>query len=103
MKIMTEETFGPVAPVAGFTDIEEVVKLANDTPYGLVAYVQTSNLSKGIKVAEQLEYGTVLITNVDVGVCKHPYGGWKESGIGVSLSEETLYEYMNVKHIKFNL
>lgn len=103
MKVMTEETFGPVAPVMSFSTTDEAIKLANDTAYGLVCYAYTNDLAKAIDIAEKLQYGTVNINSVEAGQVGYPYGGWKESGIGVELSEHALYEYLNVKHIKIKI
>lgn len=100
MLVMTEETFGPVAPIMPVKDLDEAVALANDSIYGLVAYVYTRDLAKGWRIAEALEAGTVGINNVSGGEVDFPYGGWKQSGFGVELSEQGLYEYMAIKHIR---
>lgn len=103
MKVMREETFGPVAPIMSFHDLEEAICLANDSPYGLVAYVYTRDLRTAFLVAERLEAGTVGVNNVVGGEVPFPYGGWKESGFGVELSHEGLLEYLLVKHIRIDL
>ncbi len=103
MRVMREETFGPVAPVMPFASAEEAVRLANDTPYGLVAYAFTSSLKTAFEVAEQLEAGTVGINNVAGGEVPFPYGGWKESGLGLELSHQGLEEYLLTKHIRLEL
>jgi len=103
MLIMQEETFGPVAPIMVVNDMEEVVKLANDTRYGLVSYVYTKDLKRAISIAESLECGTVDINNVSGGEVPYPYGGWKESGLGLELSHYGLEEYLEVKHIRVDI
>jgi succinate-semialdehyde dehydrogenase len=100
MIVMTEETFGPVAPIMRVSNLEEAIEYANDSIYGLVAYLYTQDLDKGLRVAERLEYGTVGINNVSGGEVDYPYGGWKQSGLGVELSQYGLEEYMLVKHIR---
>jgi acyl-CoA reductase-like NAD-dependent aldehyde dehydrogenase len=103
MKVMREETFGPVAPLMPFRDLEEALRLANDSPYGLVAYAYTRDLRTAFLVAEGLEAGTVGVNNVVGGEVPFPYGGWKESGFGLELSHEGLEEYLLTKHIRMDL
>lgn len=103
MRVMREETFGPVAPVMPFEDLEEGLRLANDSPYGLLAYVYARDLSTAFHVAEELEAGTVGVNNVVGGEVPFPYGGWKESGFGLELSHEGLEEYLLTKHIRLDL
>lgn len=103
MKVMREETFGPVAPIMPFGSMAEAIRLANDTPYGLVAYAYTGDLRTAMLVAEGLEAGTVGINNVAGGEVPFPYGGWKESGLGLELSHEGLEEYLLTKHIRIEL
>lgn len=84
MKIMREETFGPVLPVMPFDSEEEAVRLANDSPYGLSASVWSRDLSRAKKLASRIEAGNVVINDVIITVANHhlPFGGIKESGIG---------------------
>jgi len=103
MKVMSEETFGPVAPIMEFDSVEDAINLANDSPYGLVSYIYTKDLSKGIYVSEKLEYGTVNINNIAGAVIGYPYGGWKQSGVGIEVSEHALYEYLCLKHIRMKI
>jgi len=103
MLIMQEETFGPVAPIMVVNDTEEAIKLANDTKYGLVSYVYTKDLKRAISIAESLECGTVDINNVSGGEVPYPYGGWKESGLGLELSHYGLEEYLEIKHIRVDI
>lgn len=100
MIVMTEETFGPVAPIMRVSSLEEAINYANDCIYGLVAYLYTRDLDKGLRAAEALEYGTVGINNVAGGEVEYPYGGWKQSGLGIELSAHGLEEYLLVKHIR---
>jgi succinate-semialdehyde dehydrogenase/glutarate-semialdehyde dehydrogenase len=103
MKVMREETFGPVAPIMAVTSLDEAIEYANDSPYGLVAYVYTKDLVKAITTAERLEYGTVGINNVAGGEVAFPYGGWKESGMGVENSSRAVEEYQQLKHIRIDI
>jgi len=103
MKVMREETFGPVAPLMAFATMDEALELANDTPYGLVAYAFTRDLRTAMLAAERLEAGTVGINNVAGGEVPFPYGGWKESGLGIELSHQGLEEYLLTKHIRLEL
>jgi len=103
MKIAREEIFGPVASVFKFKTEEEVIELANDTVYGLAAYVFTENGSRAIRVAHALEAGTVCVNSVmsvDVGV---PFGGWKQSGIGRELGEYMVETYTQSKSVHVNI
>jgi len=103
MKVMQEETFGPVAPIMAVSDIEEAVKLANDTLYGLVGYVYTKDIKRAFWIGEKLECGTVGINNVSGGEVAYPYGGWKESGLGLELSHYGVEEYLQVKHMRIDI
>lgn len=100
MKVMTEETFGPLVGVAAFDTHEEAARLANDTPYGLASYVYTKNMDEMRLYARQLDYGNVAVNNVDAGIINAPYGGWKQSGVGVEHGREGLLEYLNYKHVR---
>lgn len=100
MLLMTEETFGPVVGVMTYRSLDEAIKLANDTPYGLAAYVYTNDLHEMEKASKQLEAGSVAVNNVDAGIINAPYGGWKQSGIGFEHGHEGLEEYLHLKHIR---
>lgn len=91
MKIMTEETFGPVACVMEVNDMEEAIRLANDSEYGLNASVWTRNIEEGIRVANRLEAGTVCVNDCIItgGVHNLPFGGAKQSGVGVRHGSES--------------
>ena len=100
MKVMTEETFGPLVGIAAFDKNEEAVRLANDTPYGLASYVYTKNLDEARYFMRYLDYGNVAVNNVDAGIINAPYGGWKQSGVGLEHGREGLLEYLNFKHVR---
>lgn len=82
MRIYREEVFGPIAPIYSFSTEEEVITMANDTNYGLAAYVFSEHIGRVYRVAESLEAGSVGINTTDVTSELLPFGGWKESGIG---------------------
>ena len=82
MRMYREEVFGPVAPIYRFSSEEEVIKMANDTNYGLAAYVFSENIGRVYRVAESFEAGSVGINTTDVCSELLPFGGWKESGLG---------------------
>lgn len=100
MKVMSEETFGPLVGVAPFDTLEEAVALANDTPYGLASYVYARDLQEIYQLSAELDYGNVAINNVDAGIMNAPYGGRKQSGIGYEHGREGLLEYFNFKHVR---
>ena len=97
--VMREEIFGPVAPIATFGSEEEAVAKANDTEYGLVAYVYTQDLARGIRVAEALEVGMVGLNRGVVSDPAAPFGGQKQSGVGREGGHEGLLDYMETKYI----
>lgn len=103
MRIMREETFGPVMPIMVVRSLEEAVSLANDTRYGLAAYVFTKDLSRAIDLTERLEAGGVAVNVNDVTELQAPFGGWKQSGIGRELSRHALDGYLEYKHIRIGL
>lgn len=100
MKVMGEETFGPLVGVAPFDTLEEAAALANDTPYGLASYVYARDLQEIYQLSAELDYGNVAINNVDAGIMNAPYGGRKQSGIGYEHGREGLLEYFNFKHVR---
>ncbi|MGK5025632.1 aldehyde dehydrogenase [Janthinobacterium sp. RB2R34] len=97
MTIAREEIFGPVLSVLGFTDIEDAVKQANATPYGLQAAVWTSNISKAIQTARALRAGTVHVNQYDGDDITVPFGGYKQSGNGRDKSLHALDKYTELK------
>jgi acyl-CoA reductase-like NAD-dependent aldehyde dehydrogenase len=103
MKIMMDEPFGPIVAIDTFSSAEEAVIKANNTRYGLVAYVYTSNIKKAGWVAENLEWGNVAINNISPDSLYAPYPGWKESGIGLELGHYGLDQYLEWKNIKIEI
>ncbi len=103
MRVMREETFGPVVGLATFETLEDVVRLANDTNYGLVAYLFTKDYSTTVRVSEALEAGTVCVNHGAVNTNYGPYAGWKDSGYGLELSRRAIFEYLKPKHVKVAL
>jgi len=98
MTLASEEIFGPVLPVIKFTDADDVIALANDTKYGLAAYVYTTNLQRGLQAAEQIQSGSVCVNEVHYSV-QLPHGGLKQSGVGKDCSHYSLEEYMTLKRV----
>ena len=92
--ILREEIFGPVAPIVTFTDEDEAVRLANDTEFGLVAYVYTGDLARGLRVSEALEAGMVGLNRGLVSDPAAPFGGVKQSGIGREGGHEGMLDYL---------
>ncbi|MFQ6321792.1 succinate-semialdehyde dehydrogenase [Bacillus halotolerans] len=103
MNIMHEETFGPVAPIVTFTDIDEAIELANDTPYGLAAYFFTENYRRGIYISENLEYGIIGWNDGGPSAVQAPFGGMKESGIGREGGSEGIEPYLETKYMSIGL
>ena len=98
-----EEIFGPVAPVFSFDSEEDAVAAANDTEYGLVAYVYTSDLSRALRVIEGLEVGMVGLNQGMVSNAAAPFGGVKQSGFGREGGYEGIEEYLETKYVAINL
>lgn len=97
MKIYREETFGPIAAVIAYDNEDDLINLANDTDYGLAAYVYTQNLSNAYKMIEQLKFGIIGINDINPTAAGVPFGGMKTSGYGREGGEEGLLEYLEVK------
>ncbi|HET7489401.1 MAG TPA: NAD-dependent succinate-semialdehyde dehydrogenase [Acidimicrobiales bacterium] len=98
-RMLVEEVFGPVAPIRTFTAEDEAVREANDTEYGLVAYLFTRDLDRAVRVAERLETGMV---GVNLGVVSNPaapLGGWKHSGVGREGGREAMAGYLETKYV----
>lgn len=101
MRVMREETFGPVAPIVQFETVADAVTMANDTPYGLAAYVYTGDLDAAFYAARHLRAGGVGINVNDITDIRAPFGGVKQSGLGRELGEPGLDAYMDVKHVRY--
>ncbi len=102
-RVLKEEIFGPVAPVTSFSDEEEAIARANDTEYGLVAYVYTSDLKRALRVCEGLETGMVGLNQGMVSNAGAPFGGVKQSGVGREGGDEGIEEYLETKYVAVNL
>ncbi|WP_416896858.1 MAG: NAD-dependent succinate-semialdehyde dehydrogenase [Minwuia sp.] len=103
MDIYREETFGPVAPVITFEDEEEALALANDTEYGLAAYVYTRDITRAMRMFEGLEFGIIGINDINPTSAAAPFGGWKNSGLGREGAREGLGEYLETKMGGFSI
>jgi len=103
MRVATDETFGPVAPVAAFSSEEEVVRLANDSEYGLAAYFFTDNASRVMRVSETLEYGIVGVNDGGPSTAQAPFGGVKHSGLGREGGKYAMDEYTELKYVSWRL
>ncbi|MDZ5661109.1 NAD-dependent succinate-semialdehyde dehydrogenase [Nocardioides sp. S-58] len=97
--ILGEEIFGPVAPVLTFTDEDDAIAMANDTEYGLVSYVYTRDLARGLRVSERLDAGMVGLNRGLVSDPAAPFGGTKQSGIGREGGHEGMLDYMESKYV----
>ena len=102
-ELLQEEIFGPVAPVKGFADEDEAVAAANDTEYGLVAYVYTRDLKRALRVCERLQTGMIGLNQGIVSNAQAPFGGVKQSGFGREGGYEGIEEYLDTKYVAVNL
>ncbi len=101
MKAVKEETFGPLMPIIPFDDIEDAIRFANDSVYGLTASVWTKNRKKGAEIARRIEAGSVIVNDATFtfAIVESPWQGMKESGTGCSHSDEGLMEFVFGQHI----
>ncbi|MET3656448.1 NAD-dependent succinate-semialdehyde dehydrogenase [Sporosarcina psychrophila] len=99
MVIMKEETFGPVAPIQKVETIEEAIVLANDTPYGLAAYVFTDSIAIGTRLIEQLNFGIVGWNDGTPSAVQAPFGGMKESGVGREGGREGIEAFLESQYV----
>ena len=102
-RLLKEEIFGPVAPVASFSDEEEAIAAANDTEFGLVAYVYTRDIKRAFRVVEKLETGMVGLNQGLVSNPAAPFGGVKQSGFGREGGREGIAEYLETKYVAMAL
>lgn len=100
--LLREEIFGPVAPIVAFDSEDEAVRLANDTEYGLVAYVYTGDLARGLRVSERIESGMIALNRGLVSDPAAPFGGVKQSGLGREGAHHGLHEFMEAKYLSTN-
>ena len=98
-EILGEEIFGPVAPIITFTDEADAIRMANDTEYGLVSYVYTRDLARGMRVSERLDAGMVGLNRGLVSDPAAPFGGTKQSGIGREGGHEGMLDYLESKYV----
>lgn len=103
MLCMNEETFGPLLPITTFKDVDEAIERANDTDFGLAAYVYTSSINTGIYIAENLEYGIVGLNDGIPSSPQAPFGGFKQSGIGREGGHYGMDEFLEIKYISLDL
>ncbi|WP_279389179.1 NAD-dependent succinate-semialdehyde dehydrogenase [Scopulibacillus darangshiensis] len=103
MEIMNIETFGPVAPIQKFENDDEAIRLANDTPFGLASYFFTSDVSRGTRISEGLDYGIVGWNDGLPSAAQAPFGGMKQSGLGREGGSEGIEEYLETKYISLKV
>jgi succinate-semialdehyde dehydrogenase/glutarate-semialdehyde dehydrogenase len=103
MKLMTEEPFAPVMPLLDFSKLDDVIAAANNTPYGLAAYVFTNDLTVATRMAEGLEAGIIGLNDPVPATPQCPFGGMKESGLGRELGIEGLDAYLETKYVSVGL
>jgi succinate-semialdehyde dehydrogenase/glutarate-semialdehyde dehydrogenase len=103
MKCMQEETFGPVLPVMVVKNREEAIRRANDTPYGLSAYLFTTSIKNALEVGEALEAGTIGVNDSVPSTTIAPFGGYKLSGMGRECGTEGIEAFLETKHLSFNI
>ena len=102
-RLLHEEIFGPVAPVVAFDGEDEAIRAANDTEYGLVAYVYTRDIKRAFRVCERLETGMVGLNQGMVSNAAAPFGGVKQSGFGREGGPEGIEEYLETKYVAMAL
>ncbi|MGI3187048.1 NAD-dependent succinate-semialdehyde dehydrogenase [Nioella aestuarii] len=101
--VMTEEPFGPIAPITTFTDYDEVMERANALPFGLAGYVFSNDLGLATRASEDLELGMVGVNEMLLATAEAPFGGIKESGMGREGGSLGVHDYLNPKYIKTKL
>lgn len=101
--VMTEEPFGPIAPITTFTDYDEVIARANSLPFGLAGYVFSNNLTTATRAYEDLELGMVGVNEMLLATAEAPFGGVKESGMGREGGSLGMHDYLDPKYVKMKL
>ena len=101
MRIAQEEIFGPVLTSIPFASEDQALQIANDTPYGLTAYLWTNDLTRALRFADKLEAGMIWVNSENVRHLPTPFGGVKASGIGRDGGDWSFEFYMEQKHIGF--
>jgi succinate-semialdehyde dehydrogenase/glutarate-semialdehyde dehydrogenase len=102
-KLVSEEIFGPVAPILSFDTEDQAVAAANDTEFGLVSYLYTSDLKRGLRVSERLETGMVGLNQGIVSNPAAPFGGIKQSGLGREGGKVGIEEFLEIKYVAVSL
>jgi succinate-semialdehyde dehydrogenase/glutarate-semialdehyde dehydrogenase len=100
--LLDEEIFGPVAPIVAFDTEDEAIELANSTEYGLVAYIYSGDLKRGMRVSERIESGMIALNRGLVSDPAAPFGGVKQSGLGREGAHHGMLEFMEAKYISTN-
>ncbi len=103
MRVSCDEVFGPVLPISPFDTLEEGVRLANDTPYGLAGYILTNDLKTATLAYEGLRFGVIGVNDLVPSTPEAPFGGMKHSGMGREMGQEGLHEYLETKFVSFAL
>ena len=103
MRCFREETFGPVAPVCAFGTEAEALRLANDTPYGLAAYLFTADGSRIMRMTEELQYGIVGVNDALPATAQAPFGGVKHSGLGREGGHHGIEEYLDLRYVSWRI
>ncbi|RYG73281.1 NAD-dependent succinate-semialdehyde dehydrogenase [Lentibacillus lipolyticus] len=103
MLVMNEETFGPLMPVQVFNDEDTAIAKANDTDYGLAAYIFTEKTSRAIRVSEKLDYGIVGVNDVFPATAEAPFGGIKQSGVGKEGGHHGMDEFLEMKYVSMGI
>ena len=98
-ELLRDEIFGPVAAIQRFTDEADAIARANDTEYGLVAYLYTANLTRGLRISEQLDFGMIGLNRGLVSDPAAPFGGMKQSGLGREGAHEGMMEYLETQYV----
>ncbi|WP_128893946.1 NAD-dependent succinate-semialdehyde dehydrogenase [Longirhabdus pacifica] len=102
MLCMQEETFGPLAPITSFDTLEEAIRRANKSPFGLSAYAFTKDIKEAMILSEQLEYGIIGINDGQPSTAQAPFGGIKESGLGREGGHQGIQDYLETKYISLS-
>jgi succinate-semialdehyde dehydrogenase/glutarate-semialdehyde dehydrogenase len=98
-EVMNDEIFGPIAPIQRFATTDEVIAKANNTPYGLISYIFTRDLAKGLGVAESIDSGMIGLNRGVVSDPAAPFGGVKQSGVGREGAHEGMLEFLEKKYV----
>ena len=102
-RVMHEEPFAPIAPIVGFTDVDEVIARANALPFGLAGYVFSNDAALAQTTAERLETGMVGVNEMLIAAAEAPFGGIKDSGFGREGGSIGIFDYLEPKYIRHKL